>query len=159
MYRDHGPYHTRNGRWGKLHKQLRKEVEKAESSVKHTCFWILSNWGGKCNREDKGWHTLKAPHCRSHRGGQEMNWKGIKSLDVLRFANKKDFNKCFCFCEKSIQSPVKEAPSPYFWGDADSDYCQFKTSMLEPCVTHDTPGLVFILHIKVMSLDEQLGRL
>ena len=86
-----------------------------------------------------------------------MDWKGIQMLVVLRLAKEADSNEHFCFCAKSIQSPAKEAPGPYFWDDADSDHCQLKLSMLEPCIMQDISELVFILHIQVTSIDEQLG--
>ena len=75
-----------------------------------------------------------------------MDWKGIQRLVVLGLIKETDSNKYFCPCGKSIQSPVKEALAPYFWGDADSDHCQLRSSMLEPCVMKDIPEVVFSLH-------------
>lgn len=154
MYRDPGPHRTKDRRQGKLYEQLNKEVE---SSVKHTCFWVSPGWGGKCNRESRGRRTLKDLHCRSHRGRSEMDQEGIQRLVVLGLAKEADSNKYFCLCGKTIQSPEKEAPSLYFWGDADSDRCWLRPSMLEPRIMQDIPELVFILLIQGRSIDEQLG--
>lgn len=70
-----------------------------------------------------------------------MDWKRVV---VLGLAKEAESNKYFCLCGKSIQSPVKEALSPYSWGNANSDHRPLRPSMLETRVMQDIPELVFI---------------